>query len=112
MRYIPCTIQSFRCKSEDTWIISVPFDAVKNASERFTELLSGTRRNIVFLDSKTEFTITADSAICSGRRIPITKDFLECLKKLFSSDIQPGKSHLDYDFSDRCGDVTITVLVV
>ena len=111
MRYIPCTIRTSRCESEDIWIVSVPFNAVENASERFTELLSGSRKKIVFLDCKTEFIITAGSATRNGRCVPITKDWLECLKQLFSDNIRPGISHLDWDFSDRYGNVGITVFV-
>ena len=107
MRYIPCTIET----AGDYWCVIVPVDAVENASSLFGELLAGDRKRVVFLDRKTELTLTADSATCNGRRISITRDFLECIYKLFSQDIRPGISHIDCDFPDKHGDFGITVFI-
>ena len=108
MRYIPCTMETGTSQGEDFWIIRVPADAVETAASLLSELLSGTRKRIVFLDRKTEFILTADTAAHNGRSVPITKDFLEYLDKLFSVR---RTNHIDYDFSDCHGDVTITVFV-
>ena len=107
MRYIPCTIETVG----DDWCVIVPADAVKNASSLFGELLAGGRKRVVFLDQKTELSITTDSATYSGRQISITGDFLECVQRLFSQDIRPGISHIDYDFSDKHGDFGITIFI-
>ena len=107
MRYIPCTIETVG----DDWCVIVPADAVKNSSSLFGELLAGGRKRVVFLDQKTELSITRDSAACNGRQISITRDFLECVQKLFSQDIRPGFSHIDYDFPDKHGDFGITVFI-
>ena len=111
MKYIPCTIETLRTGTEDFWIIKVPADAVGTAASLLSELLSNTRRRIVFLDRKTEFTLTAESAAYCGRSISVTKNWLECLARLFSNDIHPGISHLDWDFSDRHGNIGITVFI-
>lgn len=105
MRYVSCTIET----GDDFWVVSVPADAVENAGARLSELLSGTRRRIVFLDRKTEFTITTESAVCNGRCVPITKDWLECLEKLFTRDIRPGISHLDWEFSNQHMDIAVFI---
>ena len=107
MRYIPCTIETVG----DDWCVIVPADAVKNAASLFGELLAADRKRVVFLDRKTELSITRDSAICNGRQIPITGDFLECVQRLFSQDIRPGISHIDYDFPDKHGDFGITIFI-
>ena len=107
MRYIPCTIETVG----DDWCVIVPADAVKNASSLFGELLAGDRKRVVFLDQKTELSITTDSATYSGRQISITGDFLECVQRLFSQDIRPGISHIDYDFPDKHGDFGITIFI-
>lgn len=112
MKYIPCTIQNRSCHGENCWVLSVPVDAVKNAAAEMTRLISGKTKRIVFSDRKTEFVITTESVTFSGRRISITKDWLECIEKLFSSPCRPGYSHIDEDFSDKHGDVCITVFVV
>ena len=111
MKAIPCTIETHPAHIQDCWIISVPADAVKNASSLFDELLAGARKRVVFLDRKTELSITRDSAACNGRQIPITGDFLECVQRLFSQDIRPGISHIDYDFPDKHGDFGITIFI-
>ena len=111
MRYIPCAIETLSAHREDCWIISVPAEAIKNASSLFDELLAGDRKRVVFLDRKTELILTADSATCNGRRISITRDFLECVQRLFSQDIRPDFSHIDYDFPDKHGDFGITVFI-
>ena len=107
MQYLPCTIEI----AGDYWCVIVPADAVETASSLFEELLADGRKRVVFLDRKTELTITADSAACSGRQISITRDFLECVQRLFSQDIRPGISHIDYDFHDKHGDFGITVFI-
>ncbi len=107
MRYIPCTIET----SGDDWCVIVPADAVETASALFDELLSGDRKRVAFLDHKTELTLTTDYAACNGRRISITRDFLEYVQRLFSQDIRPGFSHIDYDFPDKHGDFGITVFI-
>ena len=111
MRYVPCTIEMLHTAKEDFWIITVPVHALDDAARLFSELLSGIRKRIVFLDRKTECTLTAESVTCCGRSIPITKNFLECLKKLFYPDIRPSISHLDWDFSDRHGNIGISVFI-
>ena len=111
MRYIPCTIEMLRTDEEDFWIITVPVHAVDDAARLFSELLSGTRKRIVFQDRKREFTLTGDTAAYDGRSISITGAYLECLEKLFSADIRPGISHLDWDFSDTNGNLCITVRI-
>ena len=108
MRTIPCTIEVHRDHSADCWVIQVPEYSLKDAAEWFSELLSGSRKRVVFLDHKTDFTVTADSATFNNRQVPITRTWLECLEKLFSAR---HTNHIDYDFSDRHGDVTITVFV-
>ena len=107
MRYIPCTIET----AGDDWCVIVPADAVKNASSLFDELLADSRKRVIFLDRKTELSITTDYAACNGRQISITRDFLECVQRLFSQDIRPGISHIDYDFPDKHGDFGITVFI-
>ena len=112
MLFIPCTIHTHRDRFQDFWIISVPADAVKNASELLAKLLSGQRRKVVFLDHKTGFTLTTDTAAYNGRIISIAGgDFLKCLKKLFSHDIHHGINHIDWEFSDKHGDIDITVQI-
>ena len=112
MRFIPCTIEMLHTAEEDSWIITVPVHALDDAARLFSELLSGIRKRIVFLDRKTEFTITRDTAAYNGRSVNITGAYLECLEKLFSADIRPGISHLDWDFSDTSGNICITVRIV
>ena len=107
MRYIPCTIETVG----DDWCVIVPADAVKNASALFGELLAGGRKRVVFLDRKTELSMTRDSAACNGRQLSITGDFLECVQRLFSQDIRPGISHIDSDFPDKHGDFGITIFI-
>ena len=107
MRYIPCTIETVG----DDWCVIVPADAVKNAASLFGELLARDRKRVVFLDRKTELSITRDSATCNGRQISITGDFLECVQRLFSQDIRPGISHIDYDFPDKHSEFGITVFI-
>ena len=107
MQYILCTIEI----AGDFWCISVPADAVETASSLFEELLADGRKRVAFLDHKTELTLTTDYAACNGRRIPITKDFLECVQRLFSQDIRPGISHIDYDFPDKHGDFGIAIFI-
>lgn len=105
MQYIPCTIEighNFR-------IITVPVDAVGNAAGQISGLLTGTRKKIVFLDGKTEFVVTAGTAACNGRCVSITKNWLECLERLFTGDIRPGISHLDWEFSDQHIDITVRI---
>ncbi len=112
MKHISCTIQRLHADSEDCWILSVPVDAAKNAAAEITGLLSGRRNRVVFSDRKTDFILTIDSVTLNGRRVSITKDWLECIEKLFSSPCRPGHSHIDEDFSDKHSDVCITVFVV
>ena len=107
MRYIPCTIET----AGDDWCIIVPADAVKNASSLFDELLAGGRKRVVFLDHKTEMSITTDYAAYNGRLVSITRDYLECVQRLFSQDIRPGISHIDYDFPDKHSEFGITVFI-
>ena len=107
MLCIPCTIEA----GADFWIITVPANAVENATERLSELRSGTRKRVVFLDRKTELTLTADTVTYNGRCVSITQNWLECLEMLFTGDIRPGISHLDWAFSDRLGDIDITVMI-
>ena len=111
MRYIPCTIETLSAPGENCWIISVPADVVKNAAALFAELLADDRKQIVFLDRKTELTITRNSAACNEKRICITSDFLECIQNLFSQNVRPGISHIDYDFPGKHGDFGITVFI-
>ena len=111
MKFIPCTIETGSSRGEDFWIINVPSQAVNDAARLFSELLSGIRKRIVFQDRKTEFTLTGDTAAYDGRSVNITGAYLECLEKLFSADIRPGISHLDWDFSDTNGNLCITVRI-
>ena len=97
---------------EDSWIITVSIQAANDAARLFSELLSGIRKRIVFQDRKTECTLTGDTAAYNGRSVSITGAYLECLEKLFSADIRPGISHLDWDFSDTSGNICITVRIV
>lgn len=108
MRSIPCSIDTIHTPQVDCWIISVPTNAVGNATADFSDLLADKRKKIVFSDRKTDFIVTSDSAAYDGRRISVTKDWLECLERLFSD---PHSCHIDYDFSDKHGDVSITVRI-
>lgn len=108
MRSIPCSIDIIRTPQEDCWIISVPASTAVCTAAEFSGLLGGKRKKIVFSDRKTDFIVTSDSAAYDGRRISVTKDWLECLERLFSN---PQSSHIDYDFSDKHGDVSITVRI-
>ena len=108
MRSIPCSIDIIRSHREECWIISIPADSAGNAAVDCSDLLTGKRKNMIFADRKTEFIITSGFAACNGRQIPITKIWLECLHHLFS-DIHTD--HIDYDFSDWHGDVSITVRI-
>ena len=110
MKTVPCTIETGTSQGEDFWIITVPAAAVDTAAALLSELLSGTRKRMVFLDRKREFTLTADTAACNGRSIPVTGNFLECLEKLFSTDIRPGISHLDWEVPNQ--HICITVMIV
>ena len=107
MKTIPSTIQTFSNHGEDFWKIDIP----AQAAEQLSELLSSIRKRIVFQDRKTEFTLTTDTAAYNGQSISVTSDFLECLEKLFSTDIRPGRSHLDYDFSDKHSNICITLCI-
>ena len=111
MFFVPCTICVLRDHEEDCWVISVPAYAVETAAGRLAELHSGVRKRIVFLDQKTEFVLTADTVTYHGRCVPITQNWLECLEKLFTGDIRPGISHLDWEFPDRLGNINITVMI-
>ena len=111
MKAIPCTIETLPAHIQDCWIISVPADALETASSLFEELLAGGRKRVVFLDRKTELTITADAAACNGRQVSITRHFLECVQRLFLQDIRPGISHVDYDFHDKHSEFGITVFI-
>ncbi len=112
METIPCTIETFSDHGEDFWVIHVPASAAKDAAARFSELLSGTRKRIVFLDRKTEFILTTDTATYNGRSVLVTRDFPECLEKFFSREIRPGIDHIDWDLSDKHGNIGITVRIV
>ena len=112
MKYIPCTIETLSDHGEDCWIIHVPAADANDAAALFSQLLSGIRKRVVFQDRKTEFTLTSDTAAYNGRSVNITGAYLECLEKLFSADIRPGISHLDWDFSDTSGNTCITVRIV
>ena len=111
MKTIPCTIEILSAHSEDCWIITVPTAVVDTAAAVISELLSGIRTRMVFLDRKREFALTADTAACNGRSIPVTGTFLECLEKLFSVNIRPGISHLDWEFSDQYGGLDLTIRI-
>ncbi|MBQ2920034.1 MAG: hypothetical protein IJE58_02525 [Oscillospiraceae bacterium] len=111
MKYIPCTIETLSDHGDDCRIIHVPAADANDAAALFSQLLSGIRKRIVFQDRKTEFTLTSDTAAYNGRSVNITGAYLECLEKLFSADIRPGISHLDWDFSDTNGNLCITVRI-
>lgn len=112
MKYITCTIRTFSKGGEDCWIISVPADSAKAAAVEMAGLLSGSVNKVVFSDRKNDFVVTADSVTCNNRRIRITRIWLQCIEKLFTHNIHPGCSHIDYDFSDKSGDISITVRIV
>ncbi len=111
MKTIPCIIETGISPGEDFWIITVPIQAANDAAQLLSELLSGIRKRIVLQDRKTEFTLTSDTAAYNERSVSVTSDYLECLEKLFSADIHPGISHLDWDFSDKHGNLCICVFI-
>ena len=111
MKYIPCTIRFLREPAEQTWAITVPAAVVDTAAGLISELLNGTRKRLVFLDQKSEFAVTADFAAYNGHQIPISRDFLECLEKLFSTPFRPGINHIDFECSDNQGNVNISIFI-
>lgn len=112
MKNIPCTIQTISCRGEDCWEISVPCDYASEAALEFAALHLGRAEKIVFSDKTDLFTIRADAVSLGLRTISVTPCWLEAVWCLFLDIHRNGWSdtaHIDQDFSDRNGNLSITV---
>ena len=108
MRSIPCTIHTIRTHREECWILSVPSGSAGNGAASLADLMAGKQKQIILSDRKTDFLVTSGFISFGGRQIAITKNWLECVHRLFSD---AHTDHIDFDFSDRNGDVSITVRI-
>ena len=114
MKYIPCSIDTIRTTAEDFWEISVPCEYASEAALEFAALHLSRRSKIVFSDKTNCFTIFSDSVTLGQRTVSVGQCWLEAVWCLFLDTHRNGWSHtahIDQDFSDQSGNLTITIRV-
>ena len=112
MKYIPCSIDILHTIAEDYWEISVPCEYASEAALEFAALHLGRAEKILFSNKTNFFTITSDSVALRQRTISADPSWLEAVWCLFLDTHRNGwsdKAHIDQDFSDASGILSITI---
>ena len=112
MEYIPCSIDTIHTSAEDFWEISVPSVYASEAALKFAALHLSRRSKIVFSDKTNCFTIFSDSVMLDQRTVSVGQCWLDAVWCLFLDTHRNGWSHtahIDQDFSDHSGNLTITI---
>ena len=112
MKYIPCSIDTIHTTAEDFWEISVPSVYASEAALEFAALHLRRTKKIVFSDKTNCFTIFSDAVALGNRTVSVGQCWLDAVWCLFLDTHRNGWSHtahIDQDFSDRSGNLTITI---
>ena len=114
MKYIPCIIETLHTDTENYWHITVSAKYCADAAVDFSALHLGRSEQMVFADKDQRFTICPNSVTLGQRTVAVDESWLEAVWCLFLDTYRNGwtnTAHIDQDFSDRNGDLCITIAI-